>query len=71
MLISWQHFGNKKTVSQEKMQIIEIKRIRKHTKIKRISLIKTTTLSGMSNIVINKKPYCFASYIENSKVFLC
>ena len=67
MATLWQQKSSK----PRKMQIIEIKWIRKYTEIKQISLNKTTTLSGMSNIVINKKPYCFASYIENSKVFLC
>jgi len=42
----WQQKSSK----PRKMQIIEIKRIRKYTKIKQISLIITTTLSGMSNI---------------------
>lgn len=44
MATLWQQKSSK----PRKMQIIEIKRIRKYTKIKQISLIETTTLSGMN-----------------------
>ncbi len=45
MATLWQQKSSK----PRKMQIIEIKRIRKRVEVKQISLIKSTTLSGMSS----------------------
>ena len=45
MATLWQQNSSK----PRKMQIIEIKRIRKYTKIKQISLIEITTLSILNN----------------------
>ena len=66
MATLWQQKSSK----PRKMQIIEIKRIRKYVKIKQISLTKSTTLSVMSN----KMEYTFYTQHvvdETHAVFLC